>query len=227
MTTVGTIPRMRRQSWLGATLFLAGCALLPKHEVNISPKLVEHPVHSLAIFDPWFPEKIKRASPQDLVEMLPEHQMDSAAGIRKVLTEVLGATVMVDTAYQPDRLAVEWSQRILADLAKGRVPLSVDPINLPVEAVLLIGAPTYGTEDIQLRMGFLWFKNKPIGGEKFEYVCDLEALLVNPHDGSVLFDVRNEYREKVHGPADPQRLVDLTRSCAGDIARALHPESRN
>jgi len=214
---------MKRLMLLLAAAAVAGCGLIPKHEVNLSPKLTEHPVGSTVIFDPVFAEKVKRNSPTDLSEMLPEHQLESADNIRKAVTAVISATVTVDTTYQPDRLAQQWAAGILADLGKGRVPLSVEPINIPAETVLLIGVPTYGTEDMQWHMNVLWFKNTLLGSKKWEYVCDLQAILVNPHDGSVLFDVRNEYREKAHGDLDPAQLVALTRSCAGDIAAAFHP----
>jgi hypothetical protein len=214
---------MKRLVLLLAAAALTGCGLIPKHEVNLSPKLTEHPVASTVIFDPVFADKVKRRSPTDLAEMLPEHQQESADAIRKIVTAVVGTTVTVDTAYQPDRLAQEWAKGILGDLAKGRVPLNVDPINIPAETVLLLGAPTYGTEDMQWHMNILWFKDMVVGPKKSEYVCDLQALLVNPHDGAVLFDVRNEYREKAVGAADPEHLLSLTRSCAGEIANAFHP----
>ncbi len=213
---------MKRSALLLAAALAVGCALMPHHEVNISPKLVEHPVHSIVMFDPAFPEKVKRASPQDLVEMLPEHVAESATTIRTILTEVLGATVMVDAAYQPDRLALQWAAGILADLAKTRVPLSVDPVQIPAEAVLLVGVPTYGIEDMQMHGNILWFKDFKIGPKKWQYTCDMEAILLDPRTGAVLFDVRNAYSEKAHGEPDRAVLLGLVRTCAVEIARAFH-----
>lgn len=201
---------------------LAGCGLVPRHEVNISPKLAEHPVHSIVVFDPMFPEKIKRSSPDDLAEMQLDRQPESAATIRRLVTEVVGATVAVDAAYQPDRLAQQWATGILTDLSKGRVPLGVDPVNIPAEAVLLLGVPSWGTEDMQWHLNILWFKGTKLGRPKWEYTCDMQALLINPRDGAVLFDVRNEYRERATGALDPAVLLNLTRTCAGDIARAFN-----
>lgn len=205
---------------VGATL--AGCGLMPRHEVNISPKLIEHPVHSIVIFEPVFPDKIKRTSQDDLAEMLPERQAASAGDIRRILTEVLSTTVTVDAAFEPDRLAQQWATGILRDLGKGMVPLSVDPVNIAAEAVLLVGVPSYGTEDMQWHLNFLWFKDRKLGRPKWEYTCDLQALLVDPRSGAVLFDVRNEYRERATGDLNPAVLAALTRTCAGDIARAFN-----
>lgn len=214
---------MKRPLWLLAAAVLTGCGLIPKHEVILSPKLTDHPVRGTVVFEPVFAEKVKRASPTDLAEMLPEHQTESGEAIRTIVSEVISVTVSVDAAYQPDRLAQKWAAGILADLSKGRVPLSVDPIDIPAETVLLLGVPAYGAEDMQWHLNVLWSSNRPLGKPRWEYVCDLQALLVNPHDGSVLFDVRNECREKVAGVLDPARLVALTRSCAGEIANAYHP----
>jgi len=204
--------------------FLAGCAGLPKHEVNVSGELRAHPVRSVFIFEPEFPQKIKRFSPDDLREMHPEHQPATARQLLSVLKAAIGSSLLVESSYTPDEHAQVWAKAITTDLAKGRVPLKVKPHDLPVESVLLLGVMRYGREldQIQIKpLPFLpWVKTYAIGKVKWEYVCDLQAILVNPREGTVLFDVRHEARTASPNK-DPQLMEQMAREVAGVLASAF------
>jgi hypothetical protein len=218
---------------------LAGCASSPKHAVNVSPELRAHPVRRVYIFDPAFPNKVKRRLPDDFAEMAPENQPASAAiilselatalmagkagqALPKPLTALatLGASLTVDSTYFPPAGAREWAAGIAADLAKVRVPLGVEPQPVPVEAALIVGVPVYGTENSQFTVQILWLKPTRLGSPKWEHVCDLQAILVDPRTGGILLDIRHETR-LTSGSNDPATLLNATRETARAIADAF------
>ncbi len=202
----------------------AGCADLPKHEVSVSNSLRERPVRSVFIFEPGFPSKTKHFSDDDLAEMKPEHRMETSAQILSVVKEVIGASLLVDSYYTPDESAQAWADAITADLAKGRVPLSVEPYDVPVESVLLLGVLSYGRtlDQVQVRpLPFLpWTKTYRMGKEKWEHVCDLQAILVDPREGTVLLDVRHSARTSEPGK-DPEITERMVRETAWALVNAF------
>ena len=210
----------------GLLLLASGCAGLPKHEVNVSASLKAHPVQSVFIFDPGFPKKVSRLAAEDLPEMAPENQAASIQQVMTIIKGAIGSSLVVESSYTPDEDAQAWAQDISEDLAKGRVPLGVEPVKMPVESVLLLGLLQYGQKQIQIRvrpLPFLPFmKTYKVGKEKWEYTCDLQALLVNPREGTVLFDVRHDARTS--SPRnDPRLLEQVATEAAWAVVNALPP----
>ena len=130
---------------LAATL-LHGCGAALKHEVNRSPYLREHPVSSVYVHQPAFKEKVKRFTPTDLAEMLPENQPATASRATTILKTVLSASVTVDSRFVPDEKFNAWASKIQKEVCIERIPFDVPPIDVPVESVLLWGVLNYGAE---------------------------------------------------------------------------------
>jgi len=191
-----------------AVAVVAGCAGLPKHEVNVSRELRDRPVKSVYIFPASFPKKTKRFTPTDFKEMLPENQADSAAHILRVLSDVIGTSITVDSSYRPDEDAMEWAEAIGLDLARERVPLGVEPHPMPVESALIVGAVKFGHEVDQIRLKSVFTGNKTfkVGKRTWNHVSDLQAILVDPRTGRVLLDVRQEVN--INDPSDDPQLPD-------------------
>jgi hypothetical protein len=106
------------------------------------------------------------------------------------------------------------------------VPLVVDPIDLPVESVLVVGVKRFGWENTQPQMSFLWFeKKKKFGPPKYEHNVALQAILVNPRTGAVLMDALDEQRRVVREGADGSEEVldDLLAGVAREIT-GVFPE---
>ena len=208
---------------LVACTLLAGCATGPKHEVHIYPKLRELPVRTVCVFEPGFKAKVKRAMPGDLAEMKPERLAESALRISKIFTTVLSGSLTVDASCIASEDAKAWAADIAADLTTNRVPLSTKPLNVPVEAVLIIGVQGYGTENLQTQITPLFMKPIKIGKAKFQHWVQVEAILVKPQTGEVLFDVLHgdvEAREEVSADL----LDDLTRRVAWVVLEAFFPK---
>ena len=186
----------------------AGCAGLPKHEVNVSTELRNRPVKSVFIFPPVFPEKVKRFTKADLKEMLPDNQAASADRILLALSDVVATSITVDSSYRPDQEARDWAAAIGLDLCKERIPLGVEPHPMPVESVLIVGAVKYGREidQVQVKSIFTGEKTYKVGDRKWNHVCDLQAVLVDPRTGHVLFDVRQE--SELNDPSDDPKFLD-------------------
>ncbi len=189
---------------------LAGCATQLKHEISVSRDLREVPVRTVFVFDPVFPEKAKRRNPEDLQHMLPDRATANSVRIRDAVTKALSTSLTVDSTVVLDPAAREWAQRIGRDLSRGRVPLVVDPIDLPVESVMLIGVKKFGWENTQLQMTFLWFeKRKKFGPPKYDHYVALQMILVNPRTGAVLMDALDEQRRTVReGAVGSDEVLD-------------------
>src|SRR5687768_1175638 len=117
---------------------LAGCATQLKHEISVSRDLREVPVRSVFVFDPVFPEKVKRRNPEDLTHMSPDRQTVSGVRVRDAVLNALSASLTIDSSVVLDSAAREWAKQIGGNLARGRIPLVVDPIDLPVESVMIV-----------------------------------------------------------------------------------------
>lgn len=195
--------------WLLLAL-LAGCAGQLKHEISVSRDLRDVPVRSVFVFDPAFPEKLKRRNPDDLIQMQPDRQPQTAGRVREAVVKALSASLTVESNITLDPAARDWALQIGRQLCKGRVPLVVDPIDLPVESVMLVGVKRFGWENTQLQMSFLWFeKKKKFGPPKYEHNVSLQAILVNPRTGAVLMDALDEQRKVVHeGATGSEDVLD-------------------
>ena len=208
---------------LAAVVGLTGCAGALKHEVSINPKLRELPVHTVCLFDPAFREKIRRAMPADYSEMKPENQAAAAKRIMAIVTAVLSASLTVDTACTLTPEAREWAADIATDLSNHRVPLSTKPLALGVESVLIIGIPVYGTSNLQTQITPIFAKPIPIGKAKYEHEVSIQALLVKPQTGEVLFDALHEVAEE-RDDRFAEILDNLTRQDAELLREAFFPK---
>lgn len=215
--------RTRRQiSAVAAALLLGGCAGQVKHEITVSPKLRELPVHTVCLMDPGFPEKVKRRFPDEYPEMALERQAESGRAILAAVTSALAASLTVDSACQTAPGAKAWADGIIPDLVKGRVPLSVDRLPLAVESVLLLGVMSYGTDNEQTKISLLWLKPWRVGKVEYGHRFLVQAVLVKPQTGEVLFDALLEERET--GPvASPEMLERVTRRVGGYLLEAFFP----
>jgi hypothetical protein len=201
-------------------LAVAGCADTPVRDIRVSTGLRANPVRSVYVFEPGFAGKVKRAWPDDLPEMLPASRAESASRIMSALKEAIGASLTVDSSYSPDEKARGWARDIAEELAKGRVPLNVKPLDLPVESALIVGVVAYGRQNVQISLQLLWFKRKGLGKPKWNHTCDLVGLLVNPREGSVLLDAR--YETSFSTPeGDPQLVEKACRESSRAIAAAF------
>jgi len=208
---------------LAAIVGLSGCAGALKHEVSISPKLRELPVRTICIFEPRFREKIKRPMPADYSEMKPENTADSARRILGIVTAVMSASLTVDTSCTLAPEAREWAAEIATDLSNSRVPLSTKPLSVGVEAVLIIGIRSYGTENLQTQITPIFAKPIPIGKAKYEHRVSIQAVLVKPRNGEVLFDALHEVAE-TRDERSAELLDDLTRRASELVREAFFPK---
>ncbi|MEK7477093.1 MAG: hypothetical protein AAB152_15820 [Candidatus Coatesbacteria bacterium] len=208
---------------LPALAILTGCASELKHEITISPKLRELPVHAVCVLEPGFPAKVKRKFADQYPEMTVERLAESGRAVLAACTGALSASLSADSVCGGSEEARGWAAEITADLVKGRVPLSVKPIALPVESVLLLGVQAYGTVNQQTQIGLLWLKPWRIGQPTFDHQCLIQALLVKPQTGEVLFDALLEECETV--PAPSAELLDqVARRVGRDLLEAFFPK---
>jgi len=208
---------------VAAIVVLSGCGAGLRHEVSISPKLRELPVHSICVLEPAFRDKIKRTMPSDYSEMKPENRAESARRIMAIVTAVLSASLTVDTSCATAPGAAEWATEIAMDLSNSRIPLSTKPLPLGVEAVLLIGIRSYGTENLQTQVTPIFAKPIPIGKAKYEHRVSIQALLVKPQTGEVLFDALHEVAEE-RDDRSAEILDNLTRQDAELLREAFFPK---
>lgn len=211
---------------LAAGLVIAGCSLMPKHSVTTSQELREHPINQIYIFEPSVAEKIRRIHDEDYGEMQPQTRSDSASYIRRVLVATLSASLSVDSTWEPSHEAREWGRKISEGLSKENVPVSAPQVEAPFPAVLLVGVIAYGTEldQWQITPLPLFHSVKPwrIGKTRWDHMCDLETVLINPRTGKVLLEVRD--RQHQEGPTQDQALLDaMTKKVAAVIAEAFPP----
>ena len=206
----GTFSSVFAAGIIGLWFLGSGCAGILKHEVRLSEALRAHPVESVLIFEPSIRKKIRRISPEDLQEMDPERRAASAQQILKIFKRVISSSLTVESAFTPDEPAHAWARRIAAELSVERVPLAVEPVELPVESVLLVGILRYGQIRDQVRVRALPFihgtKTYKLGKEKWQYICDLQVILVNPREGDVLLEVRHDAR--LSSPHNDPRLLE-------------------
>ncbi len=209
---------------LTSAALAAGCAQLPRHEVDISGQLREQPLKSVVLFPVVFPTDPKRNDPDDFPELNTENLKSSESAILQALTRAMGASIIVDSSVIPGREHLEWSEKIGNDLILGRVPLAVPPVDLEVEAVLLTAAIAYGSELNQYSYQLFPFlpRSKPryFGKPRWDHACDLEILLVRPKDGHILCHVRHAER-KTHEQRSAEILESLTAATAKVISTAL------
>jgi len=208
---------------LAAVLCLGGCSAQLKHEITVSPRLRELPVHQVCILDPGFPEKFKRRFPDQFPEMAPERRAESAGAVLNACIAGLSASLTVDSTCSSSAEAKAWAAAITTDLNRGRVPLKVTPVALPVESVLLVGVQCYGTANQQTRLSFLWFKPWRIGKPTYDHRCLIQALLVKPQTGEVLFDALLESCEIAPEPA-AQLLEQATMQTGKQLLEAFFPK---
>jgi hypothetical protein len=209
------------------TVFLYGCGAAMKHEVSVSPYLKQHPVSSVYVNKPAFKEKVKRFSPTDLAEMLPENQPATAAKVTAILKNVLSSSIAVDSQFVPDAKFEAWAAKIQQELCIERVPYNVPPLDVPLESVLLLGIMNYGTEVDQIIVHPLPFvpgmKQYKLNEAKWNYVADFIVILISPRDGKVLFDIREGERRDKTDMRNDSVLDELTRTCAWVITSAFPP----
>lgn len=196
---------------------LAGCGGQLKREISVSQDLRDVPVRSVFVFDPVFPDKIKRRNADDLGHMLPDRQAVTADRVRTAIVKALSASLTVESNVTLDAAARDWALQIGRDLCRGRVPLVVDPVDLPVESVLLTGIKRFGWENNQLQASFLWFEaKKKFGKPKYEHNVSLQTILVNPRTGAVLMDALDEQRQVVREGSGSDEVLDTV--LAGVVA---------
>jgi hypothetical protein len=166
---------------------------------------------------------VKRRFPDQYPEMTAEREAESGRAVLAACTAALSASLTADAACGGSDEARAWGQEITAGLVRGRVPLSVKPMALPVESVLLVGVQAYGTVNRQTQIGLLWMKPWRIGQPKVDHRCLLQALLVKPQTGEVLFDALLEECETA--PAASTELLDqVTRRVGRDLLEAFFPK---
>lgn len=205
-----------------AALVLGGCADNVKHELNVSQELRRMPIRSVVILLPAFNKKVKRVRPDDFFHMKPDRQPAAGTQVRDALTAAFSASLSVDAGFVPDEATRDWAADIGEDLARGRVPLSVDPHPLAAEAVLLTGVQLFGWEHDEVQLQILWFKRKSFGPPRITHNVRLQAVLVNPRTGDVLLDALEGVSETV-GQEDEALLDHLLRTVADRFAAALPP----
>jgi hypothetical protein len=205
-------------------LLLAGCAALPKHELEINEAMRSQPVSRVFVMPPYFAPAIRRIDPGDYRQMLPENQKASSEALKKSLENALGASLTVDSAWVPGPAEADWAGKIGGDLAIGRVALGVPSVTCPVESVLITGVVAYGTEKDQVVITPLPFlpgaKPKVIGGVRWDHVTDLEVMLVRPSDGKVLFTLRHDERLNT-GYEDSVLLEESAARAAAAVAKVF------
>lgn len=207
---------------IGTCAVLAGCASAPRHEVTISPKLREFPVRSVCVFEPVVRTKIKRRMPADFAEMKPDRAAETATKVNGILTAALGASLSVDSSCTMGEAAREWAEAIGQKLAEGRIPLHVDPIQLPVESVLVYAVHTYGAENQQTQITPLFMKPIPIGKPKYLHWSQVVAVLVKPQTGDILFDIQQGEAEE-RTELSLELLDELTRKVSAVLLEAFFP----
>jgi len=193
---------MKTASAFSGTLFLvillSGCTALPKHELEISEIMRSQPVHQVYVMPPFFAPIIKRADPGDYRQMLPENQAITSQALRNRIVNALSASMNVDSSWIPGTVEMEWARKIGEDLAIGRVALGVPSVTCPVESILITGVMAYGTEKDQIVIHPLPFlpntKPRVFGKVRWDHVTDIEAMLIRPSDGKVLFTLRHDER---------------------------------
>jgi hypothetical protein len=87
----------------------------------------------------------------------------------------------------------------------------------------VVGVQGYGTENMQTQITPIFLKPIKIGSPKYQHWVQLEAILVNPRTGEVLFDVLHgevETRDEV----SQDLLDDLTRRAAWAVLDAFFPK---
>ena len=207
---------------------LSGCSGLQRHELEISEIMRTNQVREIHVMAPAFPPAIKRTDPADFSQMLPENRQASSETLRHLLEKALSASLNVDSSWIPGPREEEWARKIGEDLAIGRVPLGVPPMECPVESILLTGVMAYGTEKDQLVITPLPFlpsmKPRVIGKVRWDHVTDIEAMLVRPSDGKVLFTLRHDERFNT-GYEDPALLEESASKAAAAVSDVFRKAS--
>lgn len=201
--------------------FLNGCALLNTDHLHVAPELKATPVHKLAIFPAGFPKHVRRYWPGDLQAMLPKNQSATSATIVAETVSVLNSHFEVSTAYVDDAALTKWAEKISKDLAEDKIPVAVSPVDLPVDAVLLVGVAHYGTYMTQFFYTILWGDPHVLGPMKWEHNCDLQFLAVNPRTGKVLLDLRKEAKVKDLPREDPEVMRRVLREVIVELDKVL------
>ncbi len=209
-----------------ALVLLAGCAGQLTHEISVSKDLREVPVRTVFVFDPIFPDKVKRRNNDDLGHMLPDRQPVTGGRVRDAVVKALSASLTVESNVVLDPAARDWARQIGRELCKGRVPLVVDPIDLPVESVMIVGIKRFGWENNQPQVSFLWFEaKKKFGKPKFEHNVSLQAILVNPRTGAVLMDALDEQRKTIReGTSGSEEVLDEVLAGTAREITGIFPE---
>lgn len=206
-------------------ILLSGCAMMPKHRVDVSAALREKPVNEVYIFQPVFPDKVKRSRPNDLQKMLPENQAESAKILHQLLCANIADKLMIHFGYLEyigDESSVAWAEKIGEESARGCILLKTESYNLPVESVLIVGVVTYGYEDIQWILDTAFYGLGPwrVGKPKWTHTCRLIALLVRPQDGKILMSVEHE-ESLTAEQKNPALLDEATQKTIKIIADAI------
>ncbi len=210
---------------LAAGILLWGCESLPRHEVDVHQRLIENPVSSVLILPPSVPLNIERAHPDDFEAWKDETREATVRQLSSLVLEAISSSVTAESARELDQGVRDWADAIGKDLLMNRVALSVDPVALEAEAVLVWAVVRYGTELNQLNfqlIPFLKTRKKYFGRASYNHLCELEALLIRPSDGAILFHVCHEAKAKSE-KRDPDLLLKLARECAWTIPRGLPP----
>lgn len=214
----------RLLSCCAAAALLAGCAQLPRHEVDISNQLRQRPIQTVVLMPIVFPTDLERDHPDDFPELGPENIAATEEQILRALTQSIGASITIDSAFVPGPEAREWSNEIGKNLALDRVPLAVPPLEMGVESVLITAVISYGSELNQYNYQLLPFlhssKRRYFGKPRWDYICDLGFLLIRPKDGYILCHVRHNEKKTLE-ERSPDVLGDMTATTVQVISTAL------
>ena len=203
----------------------SGCALLPTDHVRIHPEFKKNQVNSIYVVKPGFPKKLKRKWPTDLQEMLKGNQAKTGAYVQYLFEALLASNrfLVVEAAYLSEETR-KAAQDVANDLAVDRVPHSVKLPEVKEDAVLLVGIVEYGRYMTQWRVRMLpflpWTKNHLLGKKKWQHICDLQVLLVNPRTGRILMDIRQEAKVLVYRE-DPKLLKQVVMEAVKKIVDAF------
>ena len=198
---------------------VAGCGDNVKHEFTVNPELRKAPIRSLIVLDPVVSRKVKRVRPDDFFHMKPDRVAVTSQRVRDALIAGFSASLTVDTTFVPDEATRAWAAEIGDDLARGRVPLAVEPHPLAAEAVLLTGIQLFGWEHVEIQWQVLWFTRRSIGPPKVLHNAKIQVILVNPRTGEVLMDGLEGQEETTH--EESEELLDrLARQVTDEIVGA-------
>lgn len=214
---------MRLMLGLLMAVIFSGCSFLRVNRVKVYSELKKNPVEQVLVLKPGFGKKPKKHSfPGDLWEIESDYQDVTGLLLQKALETALNnAGLQVELYFVPSEKIRVWAKKIATNVGKDMMPFRVEPMDLSAESVLLFGVIKYGRIMTQFRWkSFFEKKWHVVGRLKWEHVCDIQAILVNPRTGKILMEVRHRVKIVAY-KKDPELMKQVTTEVMQAIANAF------